>query len=536
LRKHGAKRSLVDTDARGEAVAREGASLRSGRLAEPADELERSRDYYKSLFDDQPIGRLVLDAGGLIKAINGAAARLLRREATSLAGKPFIEFVADGYRRVFLEHLRAAQSGMPEPIRDSVDLRGDDSWVPVQLVTRAFKRPEGIECNTAIVALPPSHESGMGKLAPLLGQANDAIIVRTPDGRVMAWNTAAQALYGYSEREVLGANVFPLLCPHPLAQFKQAEADLARNDRWEGELALRKRDGTRISVESRWGLVRSADGIPQAVVQIDRDLTRRHAMEIAARNRARRASARSQPDLSDLASVLSYDVQEPLRALVGYLDLLKQRYRGKAGREADEFSELAREEAQRLQGMIDDVRAYCLAAAGEADAEVVPVADALRAALVVLQPAISSIGATIQHTELPVARVAPGDLREVLVRLLSNSLKFRGRRPVEVALSGRVVGSMVEISVADNGIGVALAERDRLFRPFGRLHTAEEFPGRGMGLAIARRIVEHWGGRIWFESVPGEGATFSFTLPSAAGPEDDDAGAGPLTPPRPTAR
>jgi PAS domain S-box-containing protein len=486
------------------------------RLVEEKDELERSRDYYKTLFDDQPVGRVVFDAAGLILAINAGAAELLGEPATELIGRPFLVFVTEPFRRIFLQHLGHAKAGIPQPVSESIDLRSGRKTAAVEMVTRAFhSKTGGLECNTALVAVSRDRtDEALAKVAPLLGQANDAIIVRTVDGRITGWNAGAQRLYGYSEREVLGANIVALLCPHPLSSFKQGELELQRQDRWSAELACRKRDGTRIPIETRWALLRNQAGTSQGVIQIDRDLTGRHAVELAARRSLRRDAARSRSDLGELATALSYDVQEPLRALVGYLDLLKQRYRGKAGREADEFLALAFEESTRLKGMIDDVRAYCDAAAGEAEARPVSVEEALDAALESLQQPISATGATIQRSELPVVSASPSHLREVLSRLVSNALKFRGERPPRISVNAREVGPMTEISVADNGIGIGSGERDRLFQPFGRLHTEDEYPGRGMGLAIARRIVEHWGGRIWFESTQGEGSKFLFTVPS----------------------
>jgi PAS domain S-box-containing protein len=491
-------------------------------LVEERNALEQSRDYYKLLFDDQPVGRVVFNSAGVILAINAGAAEMLGESPTALTGRPFLVFVTEPFRRVFLQHLGHARAGIPQPASESIDLGSDQKSVTVEMVTRAFHAAAGgLEYNTALVAVSGDRTNeALARVAPLLGQANDAIIVRTVDGRITGWNAGAQRLYGYSEREVLGANIGALLCPNPLSSFKQGELELLGQDRWAGELACRKRDGTRTPIETRWALLRNQAGAAQGVIQIDRDLTGRHAIELAARRSLRRDAARSRSDLGELATALSYDVQEPLRALVGYLDLLKQRYRGKAGREADEFLELAFEESTRLKGMIEDVRAYCLAAAVDAEATPVSVDEALDAALESLQQPISATGATIQRSGLPLVSVSPSHLREVLSRLVSNALKFRGERPPRIVVNARDAGTMTEISIADNGIGIGHAERDRIFRPFGRLHTNDEYPGRGMGLAIARRIVEHWGGRIWFESTQGAGSTFFFTVPSEGAPQE----------------
>ena len=223
--------------------------------------------------------------------------------------------------------------------------------------------------------------------------------------------------------------------------------------------------------------------------------------------------ARSNEDLKLFAYVASHDLQEPLRIVTGYLDLLKRRYAGKLDQDADEFIDYAVDAAKRMQGMIRALLEYSRVdthggAMGRTES-----AAAVREALSNLRVAIEESGAEVSVGELPVVRADPSQLAQLFQNLISNGIKFNGKEPPRVQVGAEQRDGRWHFWVRDNGVGFDPAEADRLFVIFQRLHSREEYPGTGIGLAVCKKIVERHGGRIWVEAEAGRGATFRFTLP-----------------------
>ncbi len=224
--------------------------------------------------------------------------------------------------------------------------------------------------------------------------------------------------------------------------------------------------------------------------------------------------ARSNEDLDQFASVASHDLQEPLRTVGGFVQLLEKEYRGKLDAQGDEYISFVVEGVGRMQALIKDLLAYARVSARGAEPGLVKVGDALRHALDSTAVAIGESDAIITQDEMPVVCADVGQLSQLFQNLIGNAIKFHrpGQRPdIHVGAARRPDGWL--FSVRDNGIGIAEKDFDRVFQIFQRLHTREKYSGTGMGLAICKRIVDRHGGRIWVESQPGKGSTFFFTIP-----------------------
>ncbi len=221
---------------------------------------------------------------------------------------------------------------------------------------------------------------------------------------------------------------------------------------------------------------------------------------------------RSNEELQQFAYIASHDLQEPLRMIASYLQLIERRYRGRLDKDADEFISYAVDGASRLQNMIIGLLAYSrIETKGKPFGEV-NLAEVLGLAISNLRIAIEESGALITADRLPVVRADPVQLVQVFQNLLANAIKFRREDPPCIHVSAVRKGAEWIFSVRDNGIGIALEYEDRIFNIFQRLH-GKEYPGVGIGLSLCRRIVERHGGRIWFESEEGKGTTFNFTIP-----------------------
>ncbi len=225
--------------------------------------------------------------------------------------------------------------------------------------------------------------------------------------------------------------------------------------------------------------------------------------------------ARSNAELEQFAYIASHDLQEPLRMVSSYVQLLERRYKGKLDQDADEFISFAAEGALRMQRLINDLLAYSRAGTRGKSFEEVNLEMALARALKNLQLALKEKKAIVTHDPLPLAYGDSGQLTQVFQNLIDNAIKFAGEQPPRVHISARHEESECICSVRDNGIGIAPEYLNKLFLLFQRLHTRKEYPGTGIGLAICKRIIERHGGKIWVESNPNEGSTFYFRIPSA---------------------
>jgi light-regulated signal transduction histidine kinase (bacteriophytochrome) len=263
-------------------------------------------------------------------------------------------------------------------------------------------------------------------------------------------------------------------------------------------------------------LVRDDQGEPLCVTAFVMDVSerKRHETELASLLDELR---RSNEDLQQFAYAASHDLQEPLRIIAGFSQLLSRRYSGKIDKDADEFIHFIVDGAERMQALIEDLLEYSRVHTRAGAMAPVDLREVLKYSMDNLKMSIEESGAAVHVGELPIVTADKRQLTQLFQNLLHNAIKFKAQEPPEITVSSQLRGGEWLVVVRDNGLGVDAEYAERIFEVFKRLHSRGEYPGTGVGLAICKRIVERHKGRIWVEPAPGGGSSFCFTLPVAAG-------------------
>lgn len=354
-------------------------------------------------------------------------------------------------------------------------------------------------------------------LEALMENVPDLIFFKDAGSRFTRVNRALAVHLGLEHPEhAEGKTDFNFYPPELAQEFLKDEQDLMRS----GQPVLNKLERQTIGEpvpEVRWVLttkapLRGPDGAAKGIVGIARDVSDRIRTEETLRQIADEL-ARSNQELQQFAYVASHDLQEPLRVIQSYLQRLARRSEGQLDEESEALLTGATSGASRMQHMVEDLLAFCRVESRSRPPQEVDLELALDRALLHLEVALGEAQAEVQRNPLPTVLADEFQMVQLFQNLVGNALKFRGDKPARVCVDAERFGDEWTIRVRDEGIGVAEEYRERIFSLFQRLHTTEEYPGSGIGLAICRKIVTRHGGRIWVESKPGEGATFSFTLP-----------------------
>jgi len=342
----------------------------------------------------------------------------------------------------------------------------------------------------------------------ILENSPDAIITMDHLGRVIEVNPAAERILGFEIEKLIGNDLIDLVIPE--AERETARALLAvLNHRF--ELAVIRQDGGRLLME---GLVSPIfKGKRPVFTAFLKDITRRKQAEEEWRRSVEELS-RSNEELERFAYVASHDLQEPLRMVTSYMRLLDQRYKGKLDENADTYLRFATDGAARMRQLILDLLEYSRVQRGIDELDLVDCTSAARDALAALRLSIEECAAKVEIGTLPRILGNNAQIRQLFQNLVGNALKFRRESAPEIKITAEQQEGEWLVRVSDNGIGLDMANSERIFEAFQRLHSRTEYPGTGIGLAICKRIVEVHGGRIWVDSPPGKDTVFSFTFPA----------------------
>ncbi len=459
---------------------------------------------------------------GRITSWNGAAERLFGYAADEVLGQPIEIIVPADHRdeeRWILDRI-----GDGERIENHETVRRckDGTLIDVSLNVSPLRNRAG----TVIGAWKVVRDIGERKLAEekfrlAVEACPSGMLMIDGGGLITLVNAQTEKMFGYSRAELIGQSI-EILVPneyretHPRQRKVFARTPGARPMGAGRDLFGMRRDGTKFPVEVGLNPIQTSEGPVVLAVVVDISTRKRIEDELASK---RRDLERSNAELEQFAYVAAHDLQEPLRMVASYTELLSERYRGKLDERADKYIRYAVEGAKRMQQLVNDLLAY-----SRVDTQGKPLRSTqsdrvMSHVLTGMQRAIRDSGADVVCGALPVVMADEIQLAQLFQNLVGNALKFRSEAPPRVCVDAERRGAMWQFSVEDNGIGIEMEYAQRVFQMFQRLHERGTYEGSGIGLAIAKRIVERHGGRIWFDSQLGQGTTFYFTLPAVEGAE-----------------
>jgi hypothetical protein len=451
---------------------------------------------------------LALDENWRIQYANPLAARMFGKTQDQLASTTLWEQWSSSVRtQIERRHRHALKEQTPVELEHPIE---GEKWLEL----RAFSSELGTIAYYHDLSDQKSASELQERLAAIVESSDDAIISKDLNGIIQSWNRGAERIFGYKADEIIGKHISTLAAPEVIDEIPDILSRIARGERVDHYQTKRKtKDGRILTLSLTVSPIRDSSGAVMGASKVARDITERERQEEALRT-VNAALTRSNADLQQFAYSASHDLQEPLRMVATYSEMLQRKFGGKLGPSGDEYIAYTIQGALRMEQLLRDLRTYTQASTMEHEpAEDIDAGTVLDRALQNLEAAIKDSGASITRTALPSVRMHEFQLQQLFQNLIGNAIRYRTDAPPRIHVAAKRQGKEWLFSVQDNGIGIDPQYKEQVFGIFKRLHSAAEYPGTGMGLAICQRIVERAGGRIWVESQPGQGSTFFFTIP-----------------------
>ena len=479
------------------------------------EDTKKSEDRYRTLFDSMTegfsINEIILDDQGKpydlrYLAVNSAFERQTGLKGEDIIGKTTLELFPDSEPVWFKRYGNVVLTGESAHFEERFGPLG--KWFDVY----AFKT-EGRQFGVIFTDITDKKKSKeeLKRHAALLDVSNEAIFSFDIKEGILSWNHGAEKLYGYTAKKAIGKISHELLKTKFPIEFNEYMKYLVKDKMWSGELIHRTKDDKEIIVETHQQLIQDESG-KQIVIETNRDITERKEIEEQMKATMDELK-RSNEELERFAYVSSHDLQEPIRMVKLYSQLLERRYKDNLDSDADDFIEYIVEGANRMKQLIDDLLEYSRVNSLTKEFDNVDLEKVLDIVFRNLSISIIEYNVTINHDPLPTVFADQSQMLQVLQNLITNAIKFHGPESPEIYISANKDDEKWIFGVSDNGIGIDNAYLEQIFEVFKRLNTRKEYSGTGIGLSIVKKIISHYGGRIWVESELGKGSTFYFTIP-----------------------
>jgi PAS domain S-box-containing protein len=397
--------------------------------------------------------------------------------------------------------------------QDGTEIPIDDSGAPIRDKDGSIK---GAVLVFRDITARRQAELTQRLLASIVESSDDAIISNDLNGIVTSWNRGAERIFGYSAEEMIGKPISTIAASDRENEIPAILERIRRGERIDHyETIRRKKNGELVNVSLTISPIYGADGRIVGASKISRDITERKRAEMRL-TELNAELKRSNEDLKRFTFMAGHDLQEPLRTISALSELLAAKYRGHLEQDAAVLLDTIRDSAARMRELLADLLAYAAATERrpEDSMSAVDLTAVLEAVARNLRTSIEETGAVITHGSLPVLHAHAAHLVSLFQNLIGNAIKYRGGQAPRIHISAETADGDLHFAVADNGIGIDPQYHERIFEPFSRLHGGQ-IAGTGIGLAICKRVVERYGGRIWVESEIGRGSRFLFTLPAA---------------------
>ncbi len=474
---------------------------------------QRAGQLLSAIVDSSDDAIISKNLNGIITSWNKSAERIFGYTADEIVGKPVTMLIPSDRLNEEPEIITRLKRGERVDHFETIRQRKDSSLLDISLTISPVRDTQGRIIGASKVARDVTEHHYAERISRLLAaivdSSDDAIISKNLDGTITSWNKSAERLFGYTADEIVGKPVTTLIPSDRLSEEPEIIARLKKGERVDHfETIRRRKDGSLLDISLTISPIRDAHGEISGASKIARDITQQKRIEAEIR--------RANLDLEQFAFSASHDLQEPLRNVKIYSELLDRRYSHKLDAEAKEFLGFLRTGATRMEALVTDLLTYSQVSRIDPRGETTDANEVLAETLDSLSSTIKENTACVTSDQLPLVQIHRSHLQQLLQNLIGNAVKYRtpDRNPA-VHITAERSGQECIFSVSDNGIGIAPEYRETVFGLFKRLHTSDAYSGTGIGLAICQRIVERYRGRIWVESEPGRGSTFRFTIPDS---------------------
>ncbi|HSY22872.1 MAG TPA: PAS domain S-box protein [Polyangiaceae bacterium] len=475
---------------------------------------------FRTLLEAAPDAMVITSEDGTIVFANGQCEALFGYAGTDLIGRPFDLLVPERSRNMRFGqgagHLRTNEVQRVGAESDVHGLRKDGTEFPIEVNQSPLETEEGLLVSNAIRDITGRKEAERrrARLAAIVNSSDDAIMSKTLDGTITSWNAGAERILQYAAGEIVGRSIAVLVPPGRENEERQVLDALARGEVQRFDTKRRRKDGVDVDVSVAISPIRDSGGVIVGISDVARDITERKRAELALA-RAKDAAVAANRELQSFSYSVAHQLRAPLRGMSGFAQVLIEDLGDKVDADGRACLLKIQSNAAAMSTLIDDLLSLSRVTRSDWRPEPVDLSSVFRSAIAKQAASEPRERMDVVVRDQVFALADRRLMRSLFENLASNGWKFTVKTAEpRIEFGVMEAGGERVFFVRDNGAGFDMAYANKLFAPFQRLHTVAEFPGTGIGLATAARVVARHGGRIWAEGRVGHGAVFYFTLPS----------------------